>query len=135
LRAALSEYAGVPAQNILPGHGADELIDLLTRLMVGPGDAIIDCPPTFGMYSFDAGLAGARVVRSGGTSSTGWTWRRSNRLLAKGDPAPKLLFLTSPNNPDGGFLDRRLTCDGCSHCRCSSWSTRRISSSPGWSVP
>ncbi|MDQ1301222.1 MAG: histidinol-phosphate aminotransferase, partial [Chloroflexota bacterium] len=32
-----------------------------------PGDAIIDCPPTFGMYSFDAGLTGARVLQA---------WRR-----------------------------------------------------------
>ena len=61
LRAALAEYVGVPAENILPGHGADELIDLLTRIMAGPGDVIIDCPPTFGMYSFDAGLSGSRV--------------------------------------------------------------------------
>ena len=59
LRAALAEYTGVPAANIFPGHGADELIDLLCRVFLGPGDAIINCPPTFGMYEFDAGLAGA----------------------------------------------------------------------------
>ncbi len=62
LRAALAEYVGVPAANIFPGHGADELIDLLCRVFLGPGDAIINCPPTFGMYEFDAGLAGARVI-------------------------------------------------------------------------
>ena len=62
LRAALADYTGVPAANILPGHGADELIDLLCRVFLGPGDAIIDCPPTFGMYSFDAGLAGRDVI-------------------------------------------------------------------------
>ena len=39
LRAALAEYTGVPVANILPGHGADELIDLLCRLTLGPGDA------------------------------------------------------------------------------------------------
>ena len=44
--------------DILPGSGADELIDLVCRLTLTPGDAIIDCPPTFGMYSFDAGLDG-----------------------------------------------------------------------------
>ena len=45
-------YAGVPAEHILPGRGADELIDLVCRLCLAPGDAIIDCPPTFGMYEF-----------------------------------------------------------------------------------
>ena len=58
LRAALADYVGVPAEHILPGSGADELIDLVCRLTLAPGDAIIDCPPTFGMYSFDAGLTG-----------------------------------------------------------------------------
>jgi histidinol-phosphate aminotransferase len=105
LRVALAEYTGAPADNILPGSGADELIDLICRLTLAPGDAIIDCPPTFGMYSFDAGLAGARVLQ---------VWRRedfsvdveqicksANLQIAN----PKLLFLTSPNNPDGGLLD------------------------------
>ena len=62
LRAALAEYTGVSAANIFPGHGADELIDLLCRVFLGPDDAIINCPPTFGMYEFDAGLAGAAVI-------------------------------------------------------------------------
>jgi histidinol-phosphate aminotransferase len=106
LRAALADYTGAPAENILPGHGADELIDLLTRVMVGPGDAVIDCPPTFGMYGFDAGLAGAQVVK---------VWRRKNyhadtpaiQKAAAENPNAKLLFLTSPNNPDGSLLGAR----------------------------
>lgn len=44
------------------GCGADELIDLLMRCVLDPGDVIIDCPPTFGMYSFDAAVNDARVV-------------------------------------------------------------------------
>jgi histidinol-phosphate aminotransferase len=106
LRDALAEYTGAPAENILPGHGADELIDLLTRMTVGPGDAIIDCPPTFGMYGFDAGLAGAQVVK---------VWRRQNfhvdvpalQRAAAEHRSAKLLFLTSPNNPDGSLLGAR----------------------------
>jgi histidinol-phosphate aminotransferase len=126
LREALSGYVGVSAENILPASGADELIDLLCRLTVGPGDAIIDCPPTFGMYSFDAGLAGSqtiRVPRRGdfsvdvcaieevvhGTQSekrkTKNTSRTTHHVSRTTHHAiPKLLFLTSPNNPDGSLL-------------------------------
>ena len=32
------------------------------RCVLDPGDAIIDCPPTFTMYVFDAGVNNARVV-------------------------------------------------------------------------
>ena len=44
------------------GCGADELIDLLMRCVLDPGDAIIDCPPTFTMYKFDAAVNNAQVV-------------------------------------------------------------------------
>jgi histidinol-phosphate aminotransferase len=122
LRDALAAYAGAPAEQILPGSGADELIDLLCRITVGPGDAIIDCPPTFGMYSFGAGLTGARALQA---------WRRPDfsvdverigelangqiadcKLASQDGPnlptyqSTKLLFLASPNNPDGGLLER-----------------------------
>lgn len=117
LREALSNFVGVPPANILPGHGADELLDYLCRLFLQPGDAIINCPPTFGMYSFDAALAGAQVLDA---------WRKDDygldvaKILALGDwrdpsgeqsplrllnsPQPKILFLTSPNNPSGNWL-------------------------------
>ncbi len=122
LRAALAEYADVPAENILPGSGADELIDLVCRLTLAPGDAIIDCPPTFGMYRFDAGLTGARVLsvwrKADFSADVEQIGRSADRQTADGDlpstrsalrtpshRAPKLLFLTSPNNPDGSLLD------------------------------
>ncbi|MCC9077630.1 histidinol-phosphate transaminase [Litorilinea aerophila] len=106
LRAALSRFVGVPAEHILPTHGADEMLDYLCRLFLGPGDRVINCPPTFGMYSFDAGLVGAQVVE---------VWRRHDHSVdvdgieravqeAQADTFPRLLFLTSPNNPSGTWL-------------------------------
>src|SRR5258708_26888737 len=50
LREALARDTGVPAAKLLAGAGADELIDLIMRLFLQPGDVVIDCPPTFGMY-------------------------------------------------------------------------------------
>jgi hypothetical protein len=44
------------------GCGADELIDLLMRCVLEPGDTIVDCPPTFTMYAFDAAVNAAGVV-------------------------------------------------------------------------
>ncbi|MBN1283767.1 MAG: histidinol-phosphate transaminase [Anaerolineae bacterium] len=102
LREALVDYAGVPFEYIMAGAGADELIDLLFRALIMPGDVIINCPPTFGMYSFDGALGGARVVE---------VWRLGD--FAPDVPAietaahatgAKLLVLCSPNNPDGSLL-------------------------------
>lgn len=35
-----------------------QLIDLLLRVVLEPGDKIINTPPTFGMYSFDCSING-----------------------------------------------------------------------------
>ncbi len=102
LREALSDFVGAPSANILPGHGADELIDLLARFL-SPGDAIIDCPPTFGMYSFDAGLAGAKVVRVPRRADFSLDVPAIEQAVKRASWQPKLLFLTSPNNPDGNL--------------------------------
>lgn len=105
LRAALADYVGVPSEHILPSHGADEMLDYLCRIFLRPGDAIVDCPPTFGMYRFDAQLAGAEVIE---------LWRRQDysvdveaverAVLERPAGRVKLLFLTSPNNPSGTWL-------------------------------
>ena len=103
LRDALSAFIGVPAANIVPGQGADELLDNLCRLFLAPGDTVINTPPTFGMYSFDAKLAGAGVIdvdRRGDYSVD-----VGAIAAAVGVRHPKLLFLTSPNNPSGNWLD------------------------------
>lgn len=103
LRAALSAYVAMPAEMILAGHGADELLDYLCRIFLRPGDAIINCPPTFGMYSFDAQLCGGRVVEVRRRPDFGLDVPGIERAAqAQG---AKLLFLTSPNNPDGSLLD------------------------------
>ena len=100
---ALGAFVGVPAAHIVAGHGADELLDYLCRLFLAPWDAVVNTPPTFGMYSFDARLAGAKVVAV----------RRNHDFsvdveaieAAVGAHGAKLVFLTSPNNPSGHWLD------------------------------
>ena len=103
LRAALSVFMNVPAPNILPGHGADELLDYLCRLFLAPGDTVLNTPPTFGMYSFDARLAGAKVVQVGRRED--FSVNVDAIAAAVEAHRPKLLFLTSPNNPSGHWLD------------------------------
>lgn len=104
LCAALMAYTGVSADNLLVGAGADELIDLIMRLFLEPGDVIINCPPTFGMYAFDGQVNGAQVVS---------VPRRGDFSLdidaiqaAVERYKPKLMFLASPNNPDGSLVPR-----------------------------
>ena len=103
LRDALGAFIGVSAAHILPGQGADELIDSLCRLFLAPGDAVINAPPTFGMYGFDARLAGAEVIDV--PRRDDFTPDIEAIAAAAETRRAKLLFLASPNNPSGGWLD------------------------------
>jgi histidinol-phosphate aminotransferase len=103
LRAALAADTGVPAENLLAGAGADELIDLVMRVFLEPGDRIVDCPPTFGMYSFDAAINGGQVVRVARREDFSVDIEAIEEAVQT--RAPKLIFVTSPNNPDGSVLD------------------------------
>jgi histidinol-phosphate aminotransferase len=106
LRNALSEYHKVPAENILAGAGADELIDLIMRVSLDPGDIMIDCPPTFGMYDFDGGVNNANMITIPRNAQFEIDLTRIEEAVKK--YKPKLLFLASPNNPDGGLLPEEL---------------------------
>ena len=103
LRAALSRYCGYPADWLLAGSGSDELIDLLIRLVVEPGDRVLDAEPTFGMYSFLTPIQGGVVVA---------VTRRPDfsldlpALLAAIDSRTRLLFVASPNNPTANLAAR-----------------------------
>ncbi|MEA3459978.1 MAG: aminotransferase class I/II-fold pyridoxal phosphate-dependent enzyme, partial [Chloroflexota bacterium] len=102
IREAVQGYIGVDKAHIVFGNGSDELIDLAMRLFIEPGDVVIDCPPTFAMYSFYATLNGAEVVE---------VPRRAEFSLdvegvEKAAREAKLLFLSSPNNPDGSVTPR-----------------------------
>src|ERR671938_878344 len=55
-RALLAGYVGVPPELLILTNGGDELIDLLMRAYLDPGDEVIDFSPTFGMYAFTAQL-------------------------------------------------------------------------------
>ena len=104
LRQALSQYIGVEATHIVAGHGADELIDLVIRLFVAHGDAVINCPPTFGMYRFDTELNGGSIIDIERKEDFSLD-TESVVDFANNNKNIKLVFITSPNNPDGGILD------------------------------
>jgi histidinol-phosphate aminotransferase len=104
LRAALSCYTGQPAERIICDSGSGELIALLMRAFLQPGDTIIDCPPTFGMYSFDAGIHAARVANVPRDQS--FDLDTEGIADAAERYGAKLLFVTLPNNPSGNLTPR-----------------------------
>lgn len=104
LREALAAYTGVPKAQLLAGAGADELIDLLLRALLLPGDQVLDCPPSFGMYPFSTAVNTGRVLSIPRRADFSLDLPAIAAAAAQA-PRAKLLFLCSPNNPDGSVID------------------------------
>lgn len=97
-------YEVAPAA-VLAGRGSDEAIDLLTRAFCRAGrDAVLVCPPTFGMYAVSARIQGAEVLQVPLLAAAGFALDEQ-ALLARCSAAVKLVFLCSPNNPTGNLLE------------------------------
>ncbi len=97
-------YRSAP-ETLLITRGSDEAIDLLVRAFCRAGeDAILVCPPTFGMYATAARIQGARVVSVPLAADRGFPLD-ADALLGACTTGVKLVFLCSPNNPTGNLLD------------------------------
>lgn len=103
VRDALSAYLGLPRSMIIAGMGADELIDLVLRVVLQPGDAVIDCPPSFGMYPFSTTVNAGRYLAVPRRDDFSLDMAAIEQAVAE-TPQAKVLFVCSPNNPDGSVI-------------------------------
>jgi histidinol-phosphate aminotransferase len=99
---SLSEYLGVLPGKIILGNGSDEIIGLLTRAFLVPGDEVIIPDPSFLMYEIMAKSAGAMLLRvplkSLSIDLDGIAGRISERT--------RIIFICNPNNPTGTILSK-----------------------------
>ena len=103
----LADLYGTASGRILAARGSDEAIDLLIRTFCRPeSDAILICPPTFGMYTVAAEIQGAQVLSVPLRAANGFALDEEAVLKAAASHV-KLVFLCSPNNPTGNLLDSR----------------------------
>jgi histidinol-phosphate aminotransferase len=95
-------YAGVKPEQVLVSRGADEGIELLVRAFCEPGkDAILYCPPTYGMYSVSAETIGVECR----TVPTLENWQLDLPAMADKLDGVKVVYVCSPNNPTGQLIN------------------------------
>lgn len=95
-------YANVQPEQVLVCRGADESIELLIRAFCEPGkDAILYCPPTYGMYSVSAETFGVE----GRTVMAKADWQLDVPAIEQSLDGVKLVYICSPNNPTGQLIN------------------------------
>jgi histidinol-phosphate aminotransferase len=97
--AAAAAY-GVATDELVPGAGADEILDMCTKAFLPAGEAAVVSVPTYPMYRIHAEQRGGRVIavpRLG--REDGWAMDLpAVRAAARG---ATLVWICNPNNPTG----------------------------------
>jgi len=99
----LAQKLGVTPRNIVLGNGSDEVIGMLARVFLQPGDEVVLPRPSFLMYEI--------MTRAADAVPCPVALRKlSIDLDAVADaigPATRMIFLCNPNNPTGTIFKRR----------------------------
>lgn len=100
LRSALAQRFKVTADHLILGNGSDELIGLLARTFLSPGDEAVMASHTFVIYKMEVTAAhGVPVV------VPMQDWRHDLPAMARSiTNRTKLLFVCNPNNPTGSMV-------------------------------
>jgi len=104
LRKLLAGYTGVGAERIVASHGSNQLIDLVLRLFVSPGDEVINCVPTFDMFRFSTETCGGTPVEVLRDDKFAVNVRAVKAAISQ---KTKIIFLANPNSPTGNITPRK----------------------------
>lgn len=100
IKETISKHLNIDPARILFGAGLDEVILMISRAVLTPGDKIVTSEMTFGQYYHNAIVESANVVQvplqNGEFDLDG--------ILSEIDNDTKLVWLCNPNNPTGRYF-------------------------------
>ena len=103
LKGALSEFYDISEENLILGNGSNEIIELVVRTFLRPGEEAIIADPTFLVYNMVVQTAGGKVRR---VPLKGLSYDLSSMKDCIGDKT-RLVFIANPNNPTGTIVKRK----------------------------
>ena len=102
---AIAEREEAPRGRVFVGNGSSELIHLLARAHLRPGDCATVLEPTFGEYAAACESAGASLRRFVAAEARGFRWDVGQACALVEAEQPRLVYLCNPNNPTGTYLE------------------------------
>ncbi|AZN40731.1 histidinol-phosphate transaminase [Paenibacillus albus] len=96
----LAAYLGVTPKQIIFGAGSDEVILMLARAYLTPGDETIMADETFPQYKHNCEIEGATIIEVPLNDGT----HDLTAMLAKVTDRTKIIWVCNPNNPTGTIV-------------------------------
>ncbi len=99
IRHAIASKYSLEDKRVVCGAGSDEIIGLLCKAYLSPGDNVVYAAHSFLMYGIFAKGCGAQTVEVAEKDLT----PDLDAMLAAITEKTRMVFLTNPNNPTGSF--------------------------------
>ena len=100
---AAAAALGVPAECVIPAHGAQALIAALAATFLEAGRTAVVPEVTYGLYAHMSAATGARVVK---TPMAGLDFDLAAVAEAARAERATVVWISDPNNPTGALIDR-----------------------------
>lgn len=97
VREAAAVFAGVSPDEVIVGNGSDEILGLIARTVLAPGDRCVYSQYSFSVYELSAQECAAECVEVPAKDFH----VDLDGLLAATDVNTRLIYITNPNNPTG----------------------------------
>ncbi|MDP6980321.1 MAG: histidinol-phosphate transaminase [Myxococcota bacterium] len=101
LRAKLAGRLGVDEDQLVFGCGADEILELIVKTFLAPGDEVVMPWPSFAMYPIVVQGMGGKVVQVPLRDDFGHDLDAMREAITE---RTKVVFVCNPNNPTGGSI-------------------------------
>ncbi len=101
LRAKIAEKYQLDPDNVFLGNGSSEIIEMVMKVFVAPGEEVILPNPTFSLFESRATIIGGKVIKVDQKEDLQYD---TNAILNAITPKTKVIIICSPNNPTGDFI-------------------------------
>jgi histidinol-phosphate aminotransferase len=103
LKEKLAAKLKVKEENIILGNGSDEVLQMVVRTFLIPGDEVIMGDPTFAFYQIVVGAARGRLVP---VPLKNFDYDLA-LMREKVTTATKIIIITNPNSPTGTIIRKK----------------------------
>ena len=102
LRSALAEHLSIKSEQLIFGNGSEELISIICRSVIDPGDRVITLYPSFPLHEDYAVMMGAKMEQ---ISVNERLEIDVEALIDAASKPAKMLIFANPMNPVGCWLN------------------------------
>jgi histidinol-phosphate aminotransferase len=104
LRSKLMAKLNLKANELIFGNGSDEIIQIISRSLLGPNTSTIMATPTFPQYRHNAVIEGAKVIEVPLIEGEHDLLRMIDEIRED----TSVIWLCSPNNPTGLYISNEM---------------------------